>query len=145
MIFVGTFHHTLDKKGRLVLPSKIRHQLEGVETYLSPGFGRCLALWTEDEYHAYLQRIVEQARSGDTRQGHKDLRKMTSESAQINPDAQGRILVPENLLNFANLQREVVLVGAMDRVEIWDKEAWEADSDESTADLMELLESGMGI
>ena len=139
MIFVGTFEHAMDKKGRLVLPSKFRNQLEPTSTYASPGFGQCVALWPEESYAGYLQRITEQVRSGDTQQ-HKLLRRMTSESAQLRPDAQGRVLLPENLLTWGNLQRDVVLVGALDRIEIWDKAAWEADSADSTTELMEVLE-----
>lgn len=144
MIFVGTFEHTIDQKGRLVLPSKFRHQLETTTTFASPGFGQCVALWPEDSYGEFLQRIREQARSGDTQQ-HKSLRRITSESAQLKPDSQGRVLLPENLLTWGNLQRDVVLVGALDRIEIWDKAAWVADSNDSTAELMEVLESGLGI
>lgn len=144
MIFVGTFEHTLDKKGRLVLPSKFRHQLETTTTFASPGFGQCVALWPEDSYSEYLNRIREQVRLGDTQQ-HKTLRLITSASSQLKPDTQGRVLLPENLLTWGNLQRDVVLVGTLDRIEIWDKETWEADSVDSTTELMEVLESGLGI
>jgi MraZ protein len=140
--FVGTFEHTLDKKGRLVLPSKFRRQLPDL-AYLSPGRGECLALWPEDNFNQMLDRMTESARSGVSDQ--QVVRAFTAASTMVSPDTQGRVLLTESLLNFANLAGAVVLVGARDHIEIWDREAWKTQSLAADQLMLAALEGGVGI
>ncbi len=144
MTFVGTFEHTLDKKGRLVLPAKFRKQLSQQDpAYLSPGRGKCLALWPEDRYEEFLDRLTETAREDSSKA--LVLRALTAQSSTVMPDAQGRVLLTESLLSYARLDRDVVLVGARDHIEIWDREAWEAQTAEANQQMMQALENGLGI
>ncbi len=142
MTFVGTFEHTLDKKGRLVLPSKFRRQLPE-QAYLSPGRGECLALWPEDNFNQMLDRMTESARSGVSDQ--QVVRAFTAASTMVSPDTQGRVLLTESLLSFANLAGAVVLVGARDHIEIWDREAWKTQSLAADQLMLAALEGGVGI
>ena len=147
MTFVGTFEHTLDKKGRLVLPAKFRKQLSQQDpAYLSPGRGKCLALWPEEQYEKFLDRLTETARQhGSDSSNALVLRALTAQSSTVLPDAQGRVLLTESLLNYARLDRDVVLVGARDHIEIWDRQAWEAQTAEANLQMMQALENGLGI
>lgn len=142
MTFVGTFEHTLDKKGRLVLPSKFRRQLPE-QAYLSPGRGKCLALWPQENFNEMLDRMTVSARAGDSNQ--QVVRAFTAASTMVSPDTQGRVLLTESLLSFANLAGAVVLVGARDHIEIWDREAWTAQSAEVDQLMIAALEAGVGI
>lgn len=121
MPFVGTHAHTLDSKGRLVLPSKFRsHFTDGA--YLSPWAG-CVALWTTERFTEMVRRIAEEIRAGDTDSDVQ--RALGANSEMVRPDAQGRIMVPPRLRDFAALERDVVICGAIDRIEIWNAPDWE--------------------
>ena len=109
MPFVGTHDHTLDSKVRLVLPSKFRsHFTDGA--YLSPWAG-CVALWTTERFTEMVRRIAEEIRAGDTDSDVQ--RALGANSEMVRPDAQGRIMVPPRLRDFAALERDVVICGAI--------------------------------
>ena len=140
--FVGTFEHTLDKKGRLVLPSKFRAHLER-SAILGPNGADCLALWTPDNFASLLERMTERVRSGEV--DPRVLRGLTAASDEVSLDQQGRVLISERLRSFASLEREVVLLGANDRVEIWDQATWADEQPEVDALMGDILSQGLGI
>jgi MraZ protein len=119
---VGTYEHTLDGKGRLVLPSKFRNHF-GESLYVSPGAG-CLSLYTAEAFQETLERLTAQARAGDVSQ--MAWRGFAARSEEVRQDAQGRILLPAHLRADAGLDREVVVTGAIERVEVWSGPAWQA-------------------
>jgi MraZ protein len=116
-VFVGSFEHSLDEKGRLVLPSTYRHRLaEG--GVLAP-WDRCLALWTPDQFDRVAEMI--KTRIAD---GHGDmdvLRVLFAAAHTVNPDSQGRFVVPEEHRAHAGLSRDAMVIGQFDRIEIWDR------------------------
>lgn len=120
-MFLGTFEHTLDDKGRITLPAKFRAELaRGV--VITRGLDRCLFLFPQDEWAPLAERI-----SGLplTNPDARNLRRlMFSEASDVIPDRQGRILIPAYLRNYANLNSQVVISGLNTYVEIWDAEAW---------------------
>ena len=129
-VFVGTFEHSLDGKGRVVLPVAFRHQLAD-RGFVSQYQG-CLGLWTEDGFADVARRLTEKVREGLAPQNA--VRAFSADAAEVRPDSQGRVFLPQRLRDYADLSRDVVIIGAVDRAEIWDAARWRElrnDADES--------------
>ena len=124
MVFVGTHDHTLDDKGRLVLPVRFRSHF-AESAYLSPGAG-CISLWEPDLFLQMMKRLGEQVRSGEVKQQERNY--VAHSSSIVRPDAQGRIVIPERLRAFASLTHDVKVCGTVDSVEIWDAANWSANA-----------------
>jgi MraZ protein len=108
-MFIGEYHRTKDNKGRVFIPSKFREELIG-GAVISKGFDeRCLFLFSKE--------------------GWNNLRSKIQADEAIDP--QGRVKIPQNLSEYANLDKDIVLVGVSDRVEIWSKQAWSSYYDET--------------
>lgn len=127
-MFLGTHTPRLDEKGRIFLPAKFRDELsEGL--VVTRGQERCLYVWPSAEFKAHVARQLE--RTPVTNKRGRDYVRMLSASASAETaDRQGRITLPPALRQYAALQRECVVVGAINRVEIWDAEAWSSYSEE---------------
>jgi MraZ protein len=119
--FVGKYEHSLDSKGRVILPAKFRPQFErgGYVTQHSEG---CLALWTPGEFERQMEGMQERAASG--RADRNRARLWASNSAEVEIDRQGRMAIPAHLRSFAGLDADVLVHGAIDRVELWNPSAW---------------------
>jgi MraZ protein len=127
-VFVGTFEHSLDDKGRVVLPATFRSHLadKGFISQLDD----CLGLWTEEGFDEIAQLLRQKVREGQADQDA--LRAFSSAAAEVRTDTQGRITIPQRLRNVAALDRDVVVIGRIERIEIWDVTRWQAVS--TTAD-----------
>ena len=122
-LFVGQFEHALDAKGRIVLPASFRSSFDQ-SGFLTKGSEGCLALLTPERFRDIAQTMASRSEEGDVR--HRSAkRSFGAGAARILPDKQGRIAVPEDLRSFANLERECVIVGVIDEVEIWDRSRWQ--------------------
>jgi MraZ protein len=119
-VFVGTFEHSLDDKGRVVLPSTFRSHLAD-KGFLSQ-YDTCLGLWTEEGFGDVAQRLTDKIRAGQA--PPEAMRAFAANAHEVRPDSQGRITVPQRLRDFAHLERDVVVIGAIDRIEIWDAGRW---------------------
>lgn len=120
--FLGTYTPKLDDKGRLILPAKFRSQLaSGV--VMTRGQEKCLFLFTFAEFN----RIHEHMRSAPvtSKQARDYARIFLSGASDEIPDKQGRVTIPQLLRSYANLDREVAVIGSGSRVEIWDLETWQ--------------------
>ena len=121
-LFVGQFEHALDMKGRIVLPASFRASFDE-SGFLIKGSEGCLALLTPERFRDIAQTMASRSEEGDER--HRSAKRSFGAGAsRVLPDKQGRIAVPEDLRSFAQLERECVIVGAIDEVEIWDSERW---------------------
>jgi MraZ protein len=132
MSLLGRVQHSLDDKGRIVLPSQYRDLLPGA-LYLTLGDDRQVALWPEEPFQ---QKLAEKtARQHEGLAGRREFLRFTANTAQVKMDGQSRISIPEPLRAQAGLDRNrpLTIVGAGDRVEIWD-----------TALLEAFLDDGMG-
>lgn len=141
MAFVGTYDHTLDAKGRIVLPSKFRGYFADA-AYLSPGDG-CVALRTPDDFKEFVERFQEEVRGKEA--DPDSLRAIASRSEEVRPDAQGRIMVPARLQLSAGLDREIVVCGVIDRIEIWNAASWNEMADELDQSVASAFRQGSGI
>ncbi len=123
MPFLGTYTPRLDDKGRLILPAKFRPQLAG-GLVMTRGQERCLFLLPMDEFRRWHDQLRQAPVT--SKQTRDYLRVFLSGASDELPDKQGRISIPPVLRQYAGLDREVAVIGAGSRVEIWDLAAWEA-------------------
>lgn len=141
---MGEYNHTIDTKGRLIIPSKFREAL-GEEFVVTKGLDGCLFVYDNKEWAAFEEKLKSLPLTNkDARQF---VRFFLAGAAMAEVDKQGRILVPSVLREFAGLDKEVVLIGVASRVEIWSKERWEnAASYEDMEEIAEhMAELGLGI
>lgn len=128
-VLVGEHEHSFDDKGRIVLPASFRTHIPS--GYLAPYQG-CVALWSDAEFARVAANLKERVLSGEI---HDRVRRAFTSSASVaKPDAQGRIMIPQNLRDYASLGASVKVVGADDRVEIWNVEAWRDQLDPGLAE-----------
>ena len=116
----GKYRHTVDPKGRLFVPSKLRDEL-GEAFYVTLGLDHCLSVYTEAGWQSILDKYnalpISQARK---------MRFLFANAAKCEPDSQGRILLPQKLRAYAGLDKDVVIIGVSNRAEIWNAERWAA-------------------
>lgn len=114
----GKYNHSVDAKGRLFVPSKLREEL-GDTFYVTVGLDKCLSVypmskWSQIEEH-YKQLSISEARS---------IRAFFANAAKCEPDKQGRFLIPAELRNYANLTDDVTFIGQVDHAEIWNSKTF---------------------
>ncbi len=120
--FFGRYEHSLDAKGRVVLPSKFRGQFEPIG-YLTPELDGCISLWTPEQFEHQMEAKLALANNG---QADRNLvRAWSSNSFQLEIDRQGRMAIPAHLREFARLEDDVLVIGAIDRVELWNRQLWD--------------------
>ncbi|MFH0871945.1 MAG: division/cell wall cluster transcriptional repressor MraZ [bacterium] len=124
-MFRGRFEHTIDEKGRLSIPSKFRELLsaKGENELVLTDFDSCLTAYPKDEWRVLEEKMKQLSMiQKDVR---NFLRLFYSSATEVPLDPQGRILIPPQMRERAQLDREVVLLGLLNKIEIWDKESWE--------------------
>ena len=131
-MFVGTFEHTLDGKGRIVLPATFRNELAG--RGIVSQYENCLGVWTVEGFGEVARRLQDKVREGLTT--HNAVRAFAANAVQVEPDTQGRILLPPRLREYAALDKDAVIIGAIDRIEIWNAERWQVVSSEADESLL---------
>ena len=143
-MFMGEYNHSIDQKGRMIVPSKFREQL-GNEFVVTKGLDGCLFVYSNEEW----QRIEEKFREIPltTKDARKFSRFFFAGAATCEVDKQGRILLPSNLREYAAIEKEVVSVGVLSRVEIWSKDRWSENGDYDDMDEIaeHMAELGLGI
>jgi MraZ protein len=124
MLLTGTYPRTLDDKKRLALAKRVREQLGDPKTlFVTPGPDQCLWLYTQDG----LERLAEKLdQSPATDAEARVFRRLYfAQTEAVDVDGSGRVLIPERLVQFADLKHEVVLIGVRDHLELWDAERWQ--------------------
>ncbi|MGE3166007.1 MAG: division/cell wall cluster transcriptional repressor MraZ [Planctomycetota bacterium] len=133
--FIGFYPHTLDEKGRVIIPHRFRDEIRDRETghtlVITKSPEQCLFLYTLNQWDA-LSRSQESLNKG-SRELWKFQRWFHATAEQLVPDKQGRVLIPERLRALAGIEREIVLAGCYDRIEVWSKAGWEQAQDEALA------------
>lgn len=118
---LGEYQHNLDTKGRMAIPAKFRSKLEA-GAIITKGLDHCLFILDAKEWEEFAKKLISlpYAQANSRAFG----RLMLAGAADVKPDAQGRILIPDYLRKYANLKKQVVVTGLFNRIEIWDAEAW---------------------
>ncbi len=122
-MLIGEFTHTLDDKKRITLPTKLRKEL-GKSVVITPGLDSCLFLFTKKEWDTIAEKLSSGSMLEQNTRSFS--RYLFGQAMELDVDSSGRILVPENLRNLANLMQKVVLIGVKTRMEVWSEEKWNA-------------------
>ena len=125
-MFMGEYNHTIDAKGRLIIPAKFREPL-GEEFVLTRGLDGCLYIYPMDEWNAFEEKL--RALPLTNKNARTFTRFFVAGATNCELDKQGRILVPQTLREFAGLEKDVVLTGNLNRIEVWSKEKWSENCD----------------
>jgi MraZ protein len=142
LFFLGEFEHSIDDKSRLAVPARFRAALED-GLVITRGLDRCLVIWDTDSWRAQAERV----RTLNPWQA--DARRMQrhffSGAVPAQPDRLGRVVIPQFLRAYAQLENDVVVVGLADRIEVWSKAEWERErlqAEQNSAELAEHLAGG---
>ena len=136
-MFFGEYEHTLDGKGRLTIPAKLRHEFsDGL--VVTRGLDDCLFIYTVQGFDAYAATFSQF--SPDKKSARAFTRFVFSGANKLFPDKQGRILLPAVLREFAGLDDDVVIVGANHRLEVWAADKWQATLTEVEQDITKFVE-----
>jgi MraZ protein len=124
-MFLGQYRHSLDDKGRMIVPARFREVLDGT-IYLTQGFDQNLRVLPEAAFTAIYARVTEMSSTNPTA---RELRRLIFSTAQqVDIDSNGRILIPKYLRDVADLNEEAIVVGVGEALEIWSPEAWESQN-----------------
>ena len=138
-MFMGEYNHTVDEKGRLIIPAKYREEL-GNEFVVTKGLDGCLFAYGLSEWPVLEEKL--RALPLTNKDARAFARFMLAGAASVEIDKQGRILLPQVLRNFAEIEKEVVLIGVASRFEIWNRTKWEENSiDDNVEELAEKMEN----
>ena len=141
-MFRGEYSHTVDAKGRLIIPLKFREQL-GEECIVTRGLDGCLFIFESGEWEAYEEKLRKLPMTNKTARSF--VRFLSGGATPCEFDKQGRILLPATLRKFAGIEKDVILAGLPNRIEVWSEQKWnennnyeEIDMDEIAGHLTEL-------
>ena len=136
-MFIGKYYHRLEDKGRLSLPKKFRDQESN--WVITRGLDGCLFLLKAENFEKEIQKI---SNSSFTKKANRDLvRLMTNEAQELTTDQNGRVNLPNYLIDFASLKKDLVVVGSLDHIEIWDQDKYHHYIDQIEAKAEEIAEN----
>ena len=140
-MFLGEFRHSIDAKKRLFIPAKCREELGETFVIVKLLRGECLRIYSLKEWDKYLEPIRALAR----KESDKILNNLSRHAIQVSPDSQGRVVISSLLVEKANIEKNVVILGCSDYAEIWSETAYENMlASENEEEMLALLES-MGL
>jgi len=127
-MLIGEFEHSLDAKGRLIMPSKLREDI-GERFVVTKGLDGCLFAFSLTEWTNFEEKLKTLPLSN--KNSREFTRFFLSGATECEIDKQGRFLIPNNLRQVANLEKEVIIIGVGTRIEIWNKDKWKSYSNDS--------------
>jgi MraZ protein len=136
-MFIGEYQHSIDTKGRMAVPVKFRHTLKK-GAIVTRGLDNCLFVYTQQEWKKLVERISELGLAQQKSRAFARL--MLAGAMDVQLDSQGRILIPEYLRRFAKIKKETIVAGLYNRLEIWDKSAWQKYQSATEKDSVKIAE-----
>ena len=137
-MFIGQYEHSVDAKGRLIMPAKLREEI-GDKFVVTKGLDGCLFAYSQTEWLAFEEKLKTLPL---TNKNARDFtRFFLSGAIECEIDKQGRFLITSNLRDFAGLEKDVVIIGVNTRIEIWSKEKWENYSSDDNINVDEIAEN----
>jgi len=142
VVFQGEFDHSVDDKGRVIIPTRFRSSL-GERFYMTKGLGGCIFVYTEIAYKALSETLSSQRQLDE----HTMRLQRFFTSSELNVDGQGRVAIPGKLREYAKIgeQGDVVIVGTGSRIEIWSSKSWAEYNDGLTAEMISESARELGI
>ena len=137
-MFIGEYHHTIDEKGRIIIPSKFRDEI-GNSFIITRGIDNCLFCYSIDTFNKISNKLNELP---FTKKDARDFNRFFMSGATcVELDKQGRVNVTSPLIEYANLLKDCVIIGAGDRLEIWSQEAWDEFFNSSKDNMSDIAEN----
>ncbi|MDU4959748.1 MAG: division/cell wall cluster transcriptional repressor MraZ [Sporomusaceae bacterium] len=121
-MLLGEYQHSIDSKGRVILPAKFREEL-GEQCIATKGLEKCLFVYPRQEWSTIENKLKQLPLA--KAEARAFVRFFFSGAAELECDKQGRVLIPANLRSYAALEKDIVVIGVLNRIEIWDRIAWE--------------------
>lgn len=137
-MYLGEYRHSMDQKGRIILPAKFRDSMRA-GCVITKGQDRCLVIFDSEGWKLYVSRIRSLSQMDSKVRAF--MRSVFGSASDVIPDSQGRVLVPPKLREYAGLERDVVVAGVDDHVEVWDASAWDRVIEEADRELVEVSQS----
>ncbi len=140
-MFYGEYKHSIDIKGRLILPSKFRETCKecGIERFfLTRGLDKCVFMFSEDEWRIQEQKFKNM--SFTKKQSRSFNRMFFSGASDVFPDKQGRFIIPQYLKEYSAIKKDTVIIGVSNRIEIWNRKIWSEFYDNSNSSFEEIAE-----
>jgi len=127
-MFIGEYQHNIDAKGRMIVPAKFREEL-GQAFVVTKGLDKCMTIYTLEEWKIFENKLksLPTADAGVRR----FQRFFIGGACECESDSQGRVLIPKNLIEYAEIEKDVISVGLSNRIEIWSRENWKEYNEES--------------
>ena len=132
-MFLGEYQPNITEGSRIALPKKLREQIKGEEIILSKGFEKCIFVYDKEDWTVEAQKQIENPITDSRTRELK--RYMYSGASETTIDSQGRIVIPNNLKEYAQIDKKTVVIGAGDHVEIWDAVNWSEHSEKISQNL----------
>lgn len=136
-LFLGEFEHSIDDKSRLAVPARFRAALQD-GLFITRGLDRCLVIWDSESWRTQAERV--RALNPWQSDARRLQRHFFSGAVPAAPDKLGRVVIPQFLREYAQLETEVVVVGLADRIEVWSRAEWQRERSESERSSAELAE-----
>lgn len=137
-MLMGTFAHNMDIKGRMNFPTKLRETL-GDKFIITKGLDGCLFVYSTEGF----EELSEKIRQVPLSKGRELQRFFMAGACEVEADKQGRILIPQTLRDYAGLEKDIIVIGASTRAEIWDKAKWDKFNEDFTANKLEEAMEGI--
>ena len=143
-MLIGEYEHSIDTKGRLIMPSKLKEDI-GEKFVVTKGLDGCLFVYSQTEWKIFEDKLRNFPLTN--KDARALIRFFLAGAMECEIDKQGRFLIPSNLREFAGLEKEVVVIGVLDKIEIWSKDKWLKYSEEENNSADEIAEkmSNLGI
>ena len=143
-MLIGEYEHSIDTKGRLIMPSKLKEDI-GEKFVVTKGLDGCLFVYSQTEWKIFEDKL--RAFPLTNKDARALIRFFLAGAMECEIDKQGRFLIPSNLREFAGLEKEVVVIGVLNKIEIWSKDKWLQYSEEENNSADEIAEkmSSLGI
>lgn len=141
-MFMGEYHHTIDAKGRIIMPFKVRDDL-GENFIVTRGLDGCLFIYPKEHWNTIINKYKELP---DTKDKRQFMRIFLSGATICEYDKQGRINIPNPLIQYADLRKDCIIIGLDERLELWSKERWEnfiSDNEENLSEIADNLFSNI--
>lgn len=143
-LLIGEYEHSIDTKGRLIMPSKLKEDM-GEKFVVTKGLDGCLFAYSQEEWKTFEEKL--RTFPLTNKDARALIRFFLAGAMECEIDKQGRFLIPSNLRDFAGLEKEVVVIGVLNKIEIWSKDKWLKYSEEENNSADEIAEkmSNLGI
>ena len=142
-MFVGKYNNSIDSKSRVIVPAKFRDELDG-RCIIAKSLDRCLTIYPLAQWEKFVEEKLEILPAGNP-QARKLKRHFYSSAAECDVDKQGRLTIPQELKDYAGIDKDLVTIGNNRTIEVWSKEFWDAELDPETGELISASEAAEGL